>query len=366
MKDKKIFMDGSKLDYHPNEVRAWLKGEQIYPIHVEVSPTSGCNHRCVICCVDYKQHNRQDLTKELMFRIPKDFSEAGVKSYLLAGEGEPFLNKYTVDFVQKAKELGIDGAMTSNGFLFNPKIADATMYGFSWIRFSIQSFNPELYSQIHRVPKEQLKKVMSNIKYAVKLKERDNLETKIGIQQILINENWDDILNSAQNAKDLGVDYWTIKRFSKHPKNTYNVPEDLHKKCEDQFKIAEALSDNKFKVIIRRNQFEFQPRTYNRCIGLPFIVQLLADGKLYPCCQFFDNPKMAYGDLNEATLKEIMSSDRARKITKSIERDYDIEKNKCMTYCRHHSTNLHLLDIINGKKEIKDNLGPDPEHKNFI
>ena len=40
---------------------------------------------------------------------------------------------------------------------------------------------------------------------------------KIGIQQILINENWNSIVESAKKAKELGVDYWTIKRFSKHP-----------------------------------------------------------------------------------------------------------------------------------------------------
>ena len=39
------------------------------------------------------------------------------------------------------------------------------------------------------------------------------------------------------------------------PNNTYDVPEDLHKKCEEQFKEAETLSDGNFKVIIRREKW---------------------------------------------------------------------------------------------------------------
>ena len=363
---KELFMDSSKLVHHPKTVKKWKEGEQIFPIHVEISPSSGCNNRCILCCVDYKKHKREDLSEDLMNRLPEDLKESGVKSYLLAGEGEPFLNKYCTSMVQKSKELGIDGAMTSNGILFTPEIANATMHGFSWIRFSIQSFNPTIYSYVHQVPERQLEIVIKNIEHSVKIREKHNLETKIGIQQILINENGNAIVESATKAKKLGVDYWTIKRFSKHPNNIYDVPEELYKKCEEQFKEAENLSDRNFKVIIRRNQFENQPRNYNKCIGLPFIVPILANGELYPCCQFFDKPQMSYGNLYDNTFKEIMSSKRAKKIVHNIEKNYDVIKNNCMTFCRHHSTNLYLYEIKEGKRKIVENPGLKPEHINFI
>ena len=363
---KRLFMDGSKLSFHPETVKRFLAGEQIFPIHVEMSPSSGCNQRCILCCVDYKQHKRKDLSEDLMRRIPEDFAEAGVKSYLFAGEGEPFLNPACIPMVQRAKELGVDGAMTSNGILFTPYVAEQTMPGFSWIRFSIQSFNPEIFSYIHQVNPNQLKITIENIKQSVRIKQEGKLETKIGIQQILLNENWDNIIESAKRAKELGVDYWTIKRFAKHPLNNYNVPENLHEQCEEQFREAETLSDNKFKVVIRRNQFENQPRTYNQCIALPFIVQLLADGKLYPCCQFYGNPQMAYGDMYKNTLKEIMSGERAKKIIETISKDYDVDKNNCMTYCRHHSTNLYLHSVIKGTIKVEEDPREIPEHVNFI
>lgn len=42
-----IRMDSHKLIYHPAVVARWMKGENIYPIELEVSLTNACNHRCI-------------------------------------------------------------------------------------------------------------------------------------------------------------------------------------------------------------------------------------------------------------------------------------------------------------------------------
>ena len=350
---KNYFLDGSKLLYHLPRVEKWLKGEQVYPVHVEISPSSGCNYRCILCCVDYKKHKLQNLSKELMLRIIDDFKEVGVKSFLLAGEGEPLLNRHSIDMLQKAKEAGIDGALTTNGVLFTPQVVDKVLDALSWTRYSIQSPRPKKYALIHGTSESDFDTVMENIKYAVKVKKDKNLKVTIGIQQILINENFNVVLENAKMAKELGVDYFTIKRFSKHPSNTYDVPEDLFKKSIPQFKEAEKLSDKSFTVLIRWNQFDNQPKTYNKCRGLPFITQILANGGVYPCCQFFDKEEFSYGNLYDNTLKEVLDSEHAKKIMKFIEEKYDIKK--CMTYCRHHSTNIFLDGLVNR-----------PLHINFI
>ena len=49
----KIRMDSHKLIYHPERVAAWQRGENIYPIELEIGLTNACNHRCVFCAVDY-------------------------------------------------------------------------------------------------------------------------------------------------------------------------------------------------------------------------------------------------------------------------------------------------------------------------
>ena len=51
-----LFLDGSKLIHHLPVVEKWKRGEKIFPIHAEISPTSGCNQRCNLCYVDYLGH----------------------------------------------------------------------------------------------------------------------------------------------------------------------------------------------------------------------------------------------------------------------------------------------------------------------
>ena len=366
MGKEKLFIDGSKLEWHTDWVKKWLSGENVFPIHVEISPSSGCNHRCTLCCVDYKKHKRVDLSPEVMRRIPRDFQEAGVKSFLLAGEGEPLLNRYCEDLLLESKQRGIDAAITSNGVLFTPKLAESVLDCLSWTRFSMQAASPDLYSEIHRTKKSDFYRVVENIRNAVRIKNERGLDGKIGIQQILINENIGEVLDMAKLSKEIGVDYYTVKRFSKHKNNSYDVPEEWWKGAVSQFTEAEKLSDEKFSVQVRWNQFVNQPRSYTRCIGLPAITQILASGEIYPCCQFFDNSEMSYGDMNKQTFKEIFESTRAKKIMKFIEEKYDLSG--CMTYCRHHSTNIVLTAIRENPGSLPDTnpSGEPPEHKNFI
>lgn len=349
-----LFIDGSKLLYHLDTIERWHKGEDIFPIHIEISPSSACNQRCIMCCVDFKKHKPAFLSRQVLLSLVDEFSKNGIKSFLLAGEGEPLLNKHINEFIVRSHERGINSALNSNAGLLAHGLAKEILPYLTWARFTIQSPYPEKYAMLHAVKKDDFFKSIENIKRAVEIKKKNHLEVTIGIQQILVNENWQDVYENAKLAKMLCVDYFTIKRFSKHPNNTYNVPEDIYKKCVDQFKLCEKLSDKRFTALIRWNQFERQcHRNYNRCIALPFITQILANGGIYPCCQFFGDDSKCFGNLNEMTFSEIWLSSRRRKIMKYIENNVDV--NKCMTYCRHHSTNMFLWQFV----EL-------PKHINFI
>ena len=349
-----LFIDGSKLLYHLDRVEEWREEEDIFPIHVEISPSSACNQRCIICCVDFKKHRPLLLSREVLMSLVAQFSEHGVKSCLLAGEGEPLLNKHLCEFVTSAYGQGIDCALNSNGVLFTEKVAGEMLPHLTWARFTIQSPFPEKYAKIHAAKKDDFFTVVKNLKKAVSIKKQKKLQVTLGIQQVLINENWQDVYENAKLSKKIGVDYFTVKRFSKHPDNTYNVPEDLYKKCIGQFEKCERLSDGRFKSLVRWQQFERQcNRNYKHCIGLPFITQILANGGVYPCCQYFDDNSKCYGNLYEKTFSQIWLSKLRRRIIKDIEEHVDVSK--CMTYCRHHSTNMFLWQFIEP-----------PAHVNFI
>ncbi len=71
---EKIRMDSHKLIYHPDVVARWMKGENIYPIEVEISPSGACNHRCVFCAVDYIGYQPAFLDNDI---ILLDFAKIG-------------------------------------------------------------------------------------------------------------------------------------------------------------------------------------------------------------------------------------------------------------------------------------------------
>lgn len=349
-----LFLDGSKLLHHLPVVEKWKKGERFFPIHVEISPTSGCNQRCNLCYVDYLGHKSGFLEESILNSLIEEFHKLGVKSVLLAGEGEPTANKGIVSMIQRAGKLGVDMALNTNAVLMDTEMSEAILPHLMWLRFTFQSSDPEIYQSIHKGHKSDFERATKNVREAVRIKKEKNLPVTLGIQQILINENYRNIYNTALFAKEMGVDYYVVKRFSKHPKNSYDVPENLWKESVDQLKEVEKLSDSNFKVIVRWNNFEKDcNRVYKKCIGTPFITQILANGKIYPCSQFFKDDSFAYGDLHNNSFEEIFRSGKVEEITKRIENEINVKN--CISYCRHHSTNQFLW-----------NLYDEPKHANFI
>ncbi|GAF67380.1 unnamed protein product, partial [marine sediment metagenome] len=55
MRDK-YKLDEHKLMYHPEIVSKWLRGEEVYPILVDICPIGRCNHRCIFCAYNYTNY----------------------------------------------------------------------------------------------------------------------------------------------------------------------------------------------------------------------------------------------------------------------------------------------------------------------
>lgn len=136
---------------------------------------------------------------------------------MYAGEGEPFLHKHMGQIISATKKSGIDVAITSNAVLFNQKLANETLPNLTWIKVSINAAKPETYAKIHRTAREDFNKVIENMSYAVKARSRNKYACTLGMQIILLPDNYREVVSLAKKAKAIGMDYLVVKPYSHTP-----------------------------------------------------------------------------------------------------------------------------------------------------
>lgn len=349
-----IRMDSHKLIYHPDVVARWMRGENIYPIEIEISPSGACNHRCIFCAVDYIGYQPDFLDRDTILRDISQMSKKGLKSVICSGEGEPLLNNDMSDIANGIKSFGVDVAMSSNGVLFTKEKAMECLGAFTWIRFSIASMEAESYEKIQRGKLGDLERVKTNLAEAVRIKRDQKLRTTLGVQCLLLPENMSQLPNMAKQLREIGVDYLTIKPYSQHlhSENMFQIDYDTMLELEKEIKQYEAQN---FAIYFRANAMKklHHKKCYKQCYGLPFMTHIDAKGNVWPCVAHIGSEEFCYGNIYEQTFGEIWEGAKRREIIKELS-ELDINK-ICREACR--------LDEIN---KYLDELKHPGEHVNFI
>lgn len=344
MEDFKL--DSHKLIYHPCEVSRWIKGENIYPIEIEISPSGACNHRCIFCAVDYLGYTPAFLDKNIIIKNIEQMHKNGLKSVVCSGEGEPLLNKELPDMAVQMKRIGVDVAMASNGVLLEKEISKQCLNAFTWIRFSMAAIHESTYKKIHRGKDGDLKKALDNIAYAVEWKKKHGLSTTLGVQCLLIQENKNEIIDMAKELKKIGVDYFTIKPYSQHTQSENHLEVDYQELLGLENEIR-GCETEQFKIYYRSNAMKKmkQRKTYDNCYGLPFMTHIDAKGNVWPCINFVGQAKFLYGNMYEQTFEEIWNGEQRKTVNELFE-TVDINT-ICREACRLDEINKYLYQLKN-------------------
>ena len=349
-----IRMDSHKLIYHPETVARWMKGENIYPIELEVGLTNACNHRCIFCAVDYTGYKPTRINSQLLIDNLEHLSQRGVKSIIYAGEREPLLHKDAPNIINCTKRLGIDVALSTNGVLLTPDVLKECLKSMTWIRFSTAGITDKTYDKIQRSKPGDLSKVLFHMEEAVRVKKEYGLHTTLGVQLLLLPDNKKEVVLMGKRLREIGVDYFTIKPFSQHPQSQQILQVDYTEMLELEKEVRELQTDQ-YKIYFRAHSMQKLAceRGYKQCWALPFMVYIDAKGNLWPCIAFMGKDELKYGNLNEASFVEIWEG-KHRKEVEEILMNMNLERN-CRELCR--------LDEMNRYLEELKNPG---EHVNFI
>lgn len=332
----KLRLDGQKLEFHPKRVAQWLDGrddwekaKKLYPIYLEVSPSGGCNHACTFCGIDYVlEYGKQQpkvpmLDHKVWAERIWEMSTLGIKSVMLAGEGEPLLHRHINEMVEDTVLAGVDVAFTTNGVLLDK----LDLEGVSWVKVSVNAGTRSTYAKVHQTKEKDWDRVWENLREAVKRKGK----CTIGVQMVCLPENAGEEKELQARCEDAGVDYCVLKPYSQHKFS-------ITKQYEGYKPINLVGGKN---VIVREEAIKTESHGYEKCSATPYLwAYVMATGEVYSCSAYLLDPRFRLGNLNDHSFSTIWESPERRSNWELVRESLDIHE--CRVNCRMDKANRYL------------------------
>lgn len=370
-KEEKIILDGHKLLWHKERIEAWNRGERIAPITIDCALTRACSYKCIYCYGTLQENKGYNLSKEAIFRFLDDAAEIGVKAVSFVSDGESTLSPHIYEAVLKGKSNGLDMAIGTNGFALKEEKLEEILPVLTYLRFNISAGINQRYAFIHGVDEKTFSKVINTIQKAVEIKNKHNLEVTIGLQMVLMPEFVDDVIPLVELGEKLGVDYLVIKHCSDDENNSLGVNYDKYdENLFNVLKKAENFSSENYIVKAKWSKILSKgKRTYSKCFGPPFILQMSGSGLVAPCGMLFNDKykdKFHIGNITEKSFKEIWQSERYWEVMNFIAlKEFDA-RTDCGTLCLQHKVNEFLWEFKKDNSLINQESDSKPMHVNFI
>ncbi len=365
-----LILDGTKINWHMDRIQAWEKGEKIAPITIDMALTRACNYACYFCYAMLQENDRKVINKKVIFDFLEDAAEIGVKGISLVSDGESTISPVFVDAVKRGAELGISMATGTNGFVLTKNKAEEVLPYLTYLRINISAGERERYAQIMGVKEKYFDRICQNIRDMVEIKRKNNLGVTIGLQMVLMPEDADQVIPLAKLGKELRPDYLVIKHCSDNEDGDLGVNYSGYKKIYNLLKEAESYSDEEYKVVVKWSKIESgEKRSYQRCFGAPFMLQISGSGLVAPCGMLFNERYKRYhiGNICDKRFKDIWNSDEYWDVMKYLASPEFNAQKMCGTLCLQHKVNEALDAHVKGNINLKnpDNI-QQPNHLNFV
>ena len=287
------------------------------PISISIEPTTTCNLGCPECPSGLRQFTRDtgNLKSDFFRQIIDEL--APTLTYLtFYFQGEPYINPKFLDMVEYANKKNIYTATSTNGHYLNDKNAKRTIEsGLDRLIISIDGTTQEVYEQYRKNGK--LEEVLAGTRRVLEWKKKIKSKTPHVIFQFLVvRPNEHQIDDAKALAKEYGVDEIRFKTAQ-----IYDY-KDGHPLIPTIEKYARYYQKEDGTYDVKNKLDDHCWRMWNSCV-------ITWDGKVVPCC-FDKDAKHQFGDLKEATFKEIWNNDNYRNFRASLFRsrsEIDICKN---------------------------------------
>ncbi len=366
-----LILDGTKLAWHLDRVEKWQRGERIAPITIDMALTRACNYSCGFCYAMFQENDRKIINKKVIFDFLEDCAEIGVKGISFVSDGESTISPVFTDACKYGHELGLSMAVGTNAFVLTKNRLEDVMPYLTYLRVNFSAGEKKRYAEIMGVKESSYDRVCQNIRDMVEIKKKNNLKVTIGMQMVLMPEDADQIIPLAKLGKELRPDYAIIKHCSDNEDGGLGVLYEEYEKLYPLLKEAESYSDETYKCVIKWSKIKDQgnnKRSYQRCYGAPFMLQLSGSGLVAPCGGLFNEKykKFHIGNICDTRFKDIWNSDRYWEVMNYLSSPKFNAQKMCASLCLQHKVNEALDNFVKGTSDLKQPETDTPEHINFI
>ena len=364
-----LILDGTKIAWHLDRVQAWERGERIAPITIDMALTRACNFACEYCYAMLQENDRKVIDKKVIFDFLDDCAEIGVKGISFVSDGESTISPVFADAIRHGSELGLSMAVGTNALALTRMRLEEILPHLTYLRVNISAGERKRYAQIMGVKEEWFDRVCANIRDMVEIKQQRGLGVTIGMQMVVMPQYGDQILPLAQLGKDLRPDYLVLKHCSDSEDGELGVDYEGYGSLYERFRQAEQLSDESYKVVVKWSKIDANgSRSYQRCFGPPFMIQISGSGLVAPCGMLFNEryKKFHIGNIVDTRFKEIWSSDRYWEVMNYLAGPDFNAQSMCGSLCLQHKVNETLDAYRKGQLDLQTPAGAPPAHLAFI
>lgn len=364
-----LILDGTKIAWHQERLAARDRGERVSPITIDIALTRACNYACVYCYAMMQENERKSFSKQTVLDFMDDCAELGVKGVSLVSDGESTLSPYFVDAIERGASHGISMASGTNGYLLTEEKLRRILPHLTYLRFNITAGEKARYASIMGVKEhffDGFCKVATN---AVRIKKETGSKCTLGFQMVMMPEFKDQVIPLAKLGREIGVDYLVVKHCSDNEDGFLGVNYAGYAELEGLFKEAEAMSTDNYRVAVKWSKINANGRrSYQRCYGPPFLLQVSGSGLCAPCGPLFGDQykKFHMGNIVTERFRDIVRSDRYWEVIDYLaSKDFNAQK-MCGTLCLQNSVNEYLDKVKKGLIKNKTPQGALPDHLNFV
>ena len=365
---ERLVLDGTKVGWYPERIKAWERGARIAPVTIDCAMTRQCNAACHFCYASLQSNEGENITREVFLNFLSDAAEIGVKGVSFISDGESTVVPWYADAVEHAAAIGLAVGAGSNGIRLDRSTLERVLPSLSYLRFNFSAGERKRYAEIMGVRQHYFDVVIQNIRDGMAIIRRDNLPCTLNMQMVCHPDDGDQIVPFANLCAELRPVYGIIKHCADDKEGTLGVNYEKYERLEESLHEAERICASAgvpMKVKWNRIQSKCQ-RTYSSCHGPNFIMQISGSGLVAPCGFMFAEQykKLHIGNICRTRFKDIWASDRYKEVMDYLGGPHWDSRERCGPGCLQNPTNEWLSAYRDGRVQLPTTEAP--AHLAFI